>query len=432
MQPLPDIQRRHFISALKAIVEPQDAEPTSVGLMLIDIAGLGKINANHGYDAGDYVLAQAYDRLLQISKLADTVFRIGGHSFAFILPGLNNPAFVTLAVNKVVSVLQSEVLMGDYTLAIEPRVGLAISHGDQTHAMQLFADAERSLERVKLGNTIEFDELLGNTGSKPQEKGELEARLSSALQAGELELYFQPKIDLLTGQVNSAEALLRWTDEAGAPILAPPAIIALAAKCGEEFELTQWIAAQCIRTLSQWRGVFDLGLAFNVQANLVNHRDLLSSLEDTRAIWGVEAGRITLEITEDAILEDQETGCGSLDLIRAAGMNLSIDDFGTGYSSMSYFQQIPATELKIDQSFVRTMQYDSQSMQLVKIMIDIGHQFGMHVVAEGIESAETLEALKALGCDYGQGYFFTQPLPRDKFEQWLRERDSSSGASKRA
>lgn len=400
-----------------------------MGLMLIDIAGLSKVNAQHGYDAGDCLIAEAYARLLSISKLPDTVFRIGGHCFAFVLPGLSNPAFVALAVNKVVSILEGEVVLADCAITIEPRVGVAITKDAQAPAINLFAEAEHSLERVKLGETIEFDELLGSVGSQPEKKGELEGRFSRALQAGELDVYFQPKIDLASGAVNSAEALLRWTDEAGIPVLSPPAIIAVANQSGEAFELTQWIAAQCIRTLSQWRGVFELGLAFNVQASLVNHRDLLSSLEDARAIWGVDAGKITIEITEDAILEDHETGCGGLDLIRAAGFNLSIDDFGTGYSSMSYFQQIPATELKIDQSFVRTMMSDAQSMELVKIMIDIGHQFGMRVVAEGIENADALQALKELGCDYGQGYFFTRPLPRAEFEQWLQERESELASS---
>lgn len=418
MSELPDIARRDFVDALRLIVDAQSPGVKSVGLMLIDIAGLSKINALHGYEGGDAVLATSQARLLEISKLPDTVFRVGGHCFAFILPGLSNPAFVTLAVNKVVSTLQGEIMLAGGVVALEPRVGLAISHEGKTPSMKLFADAEHSLEQVKAGVEIQFDQLLGPAENRPP-RDELEGRFRQALQAGELDMYFQPKIDLVTGQIASAEALLRWIDDQGAPILAPPAIVALANQSGEGFGLTKWIASQCIRTLSQWRGEFEIGLAFNLQASLVNHRDLLSTLNDAKAIWGVEPSKITVEITEDAILEDHEAGCGNLDLIRAAGINLSIDDFGTGYSSMSYFQQIPATELKIDQSFVRTMVEDSQSLQLVKIMIDIGHQFGMRVVAEGIESEETLEALKALGCDYGQGYYFTKPLPRAEFEQWV-------------
>ncbi|MFK7976908.1 MAG: putative bifunctional diguanylate cyclase/phosphodiesterase [Halioglobus sp.] len=436
MSELPDIQRRGFIEALQATVDTSIADTgsggsASIGLMLIDIAGLSKINTLHGYSGGDLVLSESHTRLLGISKLPDTVFRISGHCFAFILPGLSNPAFVTLAVNKVVSILQGDIVLPNGAVTLEPRVGLAISANDEMSSMKLFAEAEHSLEKVKAGGELEFDQLLNKSADRPP-RDEMEGKFRSALQNGDLELYLQPKIDLTTGEVSSAEALLRWLDTEGAPVLSPPATVALATQCGEDFELTRWIASQCIRTLSQWRGEFELGLAFNVQANLVNNRDILSTLNDAKAIWGVEPGKITIEITEDAILEDHETGCGNLDLIRAAGINLSIDDFGTGYSSMSYFKQIPATELKIDQSFVRTMDEDPQSLQLVKIMIDIGHQFGMRVVAEGIETKKTLEALMDLGCDYGQGYYFTKPLPREEFEQWVLARGTDVTASKSA
>jgi len=390
---------------------------------------LKKVNIACGYSGGDTLLVTAYSRLMALSKLPDTVFRIGGHCFAFILPGLRNPAFVALDVNKVIATLENDIELPDRRVSAEPRVGLAISQEGATEAMTLFSEAEFSLSKVKSGATLSYTEVLG-ADEKPRPTDELESRFVEALRSGELDLYYQPKIDLATGHVASAEALLRWTADDGTPVLPPPAIVALAAQSGLAFELTQWIASHCIRTLSQWRGSLDIGLAFNVQANLVHHPDLVSALLDANAIWGVDPSRITVEITEDAIMEDSEAGFESLCQIRDAGMSLSIDDFGTGYSSMAYFQQIPATELKIDQSFVRTLHEDEQSYQLVKIMVDIGHQFGMRVVAEGIENAQSLEALKALGCDYGQGYFFSGPLPRTEFEHWAATR--CSGSAKRA
>ena len=413
----PDIQRRRFLDSLRDFVAIAAKDSTSVGLMLVDVSGLKKVNSTCGYALGDALLSETHHRLISLSKLSDTVFRIGGHGFAFILPQLQNPAFVALAVNKVTAILDDGIALEGRMVSAEPQVGVAVSQQGCSDALVLLAEAEASLRKVKEGSALSYTEVLGSEASG-ETVDELEARFENALRDGELELFYQPKIELATDRIASAEALLRWTDDSGVPILSPPAIVSLAAQSGLAFELTQWIASHCIRTLSQWKGDMEIGLAFNVQANLVHHPDLVSALLDANAIWGVDPGRITVEITEDAIMEDREAGFKSLCQIRDAGMSLSIDDFGTGYSSMSYFQQIPATELKIDQSFVRTLHEDEQNYQLVKIMIEIGHQFGMRVVAEGVENAEGLAALKALGCDCVQGYFITGPLPRDEFEQW--------------
>ena len=417
----PDIQRRRFLDSLRGFVSAAASESTSVGLMLVDVSGLKKVNGACGYESGDALLYEAYARLVSLSKLPDTVFRIGGHGFAFVLPQLQNPAFVALAVNKVTAILDDGITLAGRIVSAEPRVGVAVSQHGCTDALELLAEAESSLRKVKEGRALSYTEVL-DAHTTSDKADELELRFENALRDGELELYYQPKIELSTNRIASAEALLRWTDDSGKPVLSPPAIVSLAAQIRLAFELTQWIASHCIRTLSQWTGDMDIGLAFNVQANLIHHPDLVSALLDANAIWGVDPARITVEITEDAIMEDREAGFECLCQIRDAGMVLSIDDFGTGYSSMSYFQQIPATELKIDQSFVRTLHEDEQSYQLVKIMIEIGHQFGMRVVAEGVESAASLAALRDLGCDYVQGYYITGPLPRAEFERWARDR----------
>lgn len=422
---LPDIERISFVHALSQVVESAIGESSHTGLLLIDLSNMSKINHNQGYDTGDCVLDVAYQRLLQASKLPDTVFRIGGHTFAFILPSLMNPAFISLAVNKVAALLREEIAVGDYAIRLELNVGVAVNRQNKLGAMDFLGRAEASLRHVKRGGELDIEELLSDDGPPPS-NGALEQEFVAALRDGDLEMYFQPKIDLRSGQVKSAEALLRWKTPGGEQI-PPPTIVQLADTVEQSFELTKWIISQCMRTLSQWQGTLDLGLAINVQANLITHADLLSTLQDSRAIWGVEDSKLTIEITEDAVIEDEDAGFANLIKIRDAGMPLSIDDFGTGYSSMSYFRQIPAAELKIDQSFVRTMMDDDQSHELVKIMVQIGHQFGMQVVGEGVEDAACFEALKALGCDLGQGYFFSPPLPREEFEAWMAAWNTSNG-----
>jgi len=174
-----------------------------------------------------------------------------------------------------------------------------------------------------------------------------------------------------------------------------------------------------LRQVREWQDSIDVSVALNVQADLVNSPDLLTLLKDAIAIWGVKPERITVEITESAIIVDKESGFDNLLKMKQLGINLAIDDFGTGYSSLSYFKHIPANELKIDQSFVRTMRTDPQDLELVKIIIHIAHQFGLAVVAEGVEDKESLEMLRELGCDFAQGFYFSKPLPREEYEQWV-------------
>jgi EAL domain-containing protein (putative c-di-GMP-specific phosphodiesterase class I) len=212
--------------------------------------------------------------------------------------------------------------------------------------------------------------------------------------------------------------LIRWYPEGRDPV-PPELIVELADASGNAYALTKWLVHVALRQVKNWQDSLDVGLAVNVQADLVGNPDLPSLFQDAIAIWGVDPLKVTVEITESALIQDRESGFESLSRLKNLGVNLSIDDFGTGYSSLSYFKLIPATELKIDRSFVSSMMSDEQDMELVKIMIHIAHKFGLRVVAEGVEDRASLDALCELGCDFAQGYYFSRPLPREEFETWL-------------
>jgi EAL domain-containing protein (putative c-di-GMP-specific phosphodiesterase class I) len=264
-----------------------------------------------------------------------------------------------------------------------------------------------------------MEDLLGEDGGARADF-QLEQRFTEALRDNAFELYFQPKVNLATGRVESAEALLRWTPEGGEPV-SPEMVVQLADAAGRAFELTKWVVHTAMRQLKSWRDTLDVGLALNIQAGLVGNPDLPALLRDAMVIWGVSPDKVTLEITEGAIIEDKESGFDNLLKLKNQGINLSIDDFGTGYSSLSYFKHIPAAELKIDKSFVSSMMVDTQDLELVKIMIHMAHQFGLTVVAEGVEDRVSMERLRELGCDYIQGYYFSRPLPASEFESWMRD-----------
>jgi diguanylate cyclase (GGDEF)-like protein len=414
---LPGIEREQFIQQLGTAVADARSAQTHIGLLLIDLTNLARINHYHGYDAGDQVLQRAYSQLLDLSKLPDSVFRVGSHRFSFILSDLGNPAFIALAMNRVQRALAAELHGDAGELGVDIKIGIAINRGGLLDFMAVLARAEASLSHVKLGGVQRIEDVLAEDGDSPVQM-RLEQSLAEALQDNAFELYFQPKIELATGRVPGVEALLRWQSPEG-EFVSPELIVEWAESAGRSYDLTKWVVHRALRQLREWQGSLDISVAVNVPANLAGDRDLPALLHDAIAIWGVRPDRVVVEITEGAIIEDKQSGFDNLLKLREMGINISIDDFGTGYSSLSYFKHIPAAELKIDKSFVDSMLVDAQDMELVKIIIHIAHQFGLRVVAEGVEDRESLDMLRELGCDYAQGYHISRPLPRDEFTAWM-------------
>lgn len=416
---VPPIHRADFLLALSKAVAAAREEGSHLGMLLIDITNLSRINRNHSYQTGDLILASAYAQLLTVSKLPDCVFRVGDHRFAFILPGLSNPAFIALAINRVQKLLEQELYIDADMIGAELKIGIAISKEGRRDPMAMLALAEASLAHMKLGGRHRLEEYIGDEGDEPVNY-QLERRFLQALQDSEFELYFQPKVHLASGRVDKAEALLRWFPE-GMDAVSPEMVVELAESIGRSFELSKWIVHRGLSHVRAWQDTLGMQVALNIQPSLVNDADLPPLLQDAIAIWGIEPDKVTLEITESGIIKDVDSGFANLLKLRELGLNLSIDDFGTGYSSLSYFKQIPAAELKIDRSFVTSMMVDEQDLELVKIIIHIAHRFGLAVVAEGVEDRPTLDKLRELGCDYGQGFYFCKPLAPVEFEQWVAQ-----------
>ncbi|MBE9540225.1 MAG: EAL domain-containing protein [Proteobacteria bacterium] len=417
MDELPEIKRTSFSKILEREVGEARSVSSNLGLLLVDLSNLTRINHYHGYATGDRLLAATYKNLLSVSKLPDTVFRIGSHHYAFILSGLSNPAFIALAMNKIHRLLEQELSIDDDVAGVDLKIGVAINRQGQRGAMEMLSMAEASLAQVRRGEALQIEDLVSEEPDAPQDM-QLEQLFTETLHENAFELYYQPKINLITGEANAAEALLRWEVE-GRGFISPEIAVELADTTGRVYSLTKWVVHTAMRQVRAWQDSIDVSVALNVQADLVNSPDLLTLLKDAIAIWGVDPSKITVEITESAIIADKESGFDNLLQMKQLGINLAIDDFGTGYSSLSYFKHIPATELKIDQSFIRSMRTDPQDLELVKIIIHIAHQFGLSVVGEGVEDRESLELLRELGCDFAQGFYFSKPLPKDEFEAWV-------------
>jgi diguanylate cyclase (GGDEF)-like protein len=421
---LPRIERESFLKALDVTVREGHRNGDTVGLMLIDLSNLSRINHSYGFDKGDSIVAEAHDALLGVTKLSDNVFRSGGRQFAYILPGLNNPAFIALAMNRVKTLLEDALMLGDGVMPIQVRIGVAVNKGSKLSALDMLAAAELSLADAKKGRERNLEDLLGMEPPSEREI-ELERLFYESLHNNAFQLYYQPKINLHTGRPDSAEALLRWQLEDGS-FISPEYAVNLAENSGRGYALAKWVVHRAMRQAKEWRDTMDVQIAVNIQASLVANPDLHGLVKDSLAIWGVSPDKFALEITEGGFIEDKESGFNNLLNLRELGTTLSIDDFGTGYSSLSYFKHIPADELKIDKSFIDNLIEGGHDLELVKIMIYIAHQFDLTVVAEGVEDRATCDLLKALGCDYIQGYYFSKPLSVDNYEAWMRENKDRS------
>lgn len=407
MHQLPEIERTRFIHKLAQAVDQARADGSHLGLILVDLANLAGVNHNYGYETGDELLLTAYGQLLDLSKLPDSVFRMGGHSFFFYSLRSGQPRFYSPGHEQGISNSRFRVARGSGVHRVDIRIGIAVNRVGGQEFMTMLANAEASLLQSRLGGQLRIEDVLIDGDEVPAQQ-RLEQNLEEALLNNEFELHYQPKIEISSGKLHGAEALLRWQSPDGENI-SPEIIVEWAETTGRSYELTRWVVHRALRQMRQWQGRLDIGVAVNIPAGLAGDPDLPTLLHDALAIWGVAPEMVTAELTERALIEDKQAGYDNLLKLREMGVNVSIDDFGTGYSSLSYFKHIPARELKIDKSFIESMQSDIQNMELVKIIIHIARLFGLTVVAEGIEDSRSLSTLRELGCDYAQGYYFSRP-----------------------
>ncbi len=418
-------QRAHFMQLLERDLSTCGGSGELVGLLVIHLSGVGRINLELGYGMGDAVLEQTVERIRKAVRPDDLLVRIDGVDFALIMPGLKNIGQILLASRKIASVCAQSCQIQDQRLSTRPRVGAALApvHADTAEALLRCADQALVRAEQTAGGLYVFE-----TSADPMTSGSLvmERDLEAALDNNDLDVHFQPKVDLDGGRVVGVEALSRWQHpERG--FVRPDLFIAAAERSGLIEPLTQWNLNAALR--SQQVGFPTLSVAVNLSTVSLNQPDVADMIEQAVAIWGIEPAQLVLEVTESAMIADPPRTLATLHRLHAHGLKLSIDDFGTGYSSLAYLSELPVCELKIDRSFVLNMTEHRQSENIVHAVIDLAHNLEMTVVAEGIEDQATLEQLRAMGCDVGQGYFFGKPMPVDELDDWLHDSPWSTGGA---
>lgn len=399
----------------KAVSRKQD-----LAVIVILVHNVDRVYASAGHIRANDALNDFHERLRGLSRDGDMVVQLSDRKFVLLLGGFRNQGHVQLAAHKIQRLVQKSSRERLEEQLLQASIGIAFASGGSGDAYEILRSAEialldggRSNQSVSFYQEQAADQLITEWN--------LEQKLAEALESGVLELHYQPKVNLDTKEVMGVEALLRWYDRELGDI-SPEAFIDVAEASGLISDLTYFSIQRACRQLNQWTGTADgLTVAINTTPSIIRDLEIIDVLEVATNIWNIEAGSLVLEVTENALMEDSAASHSVLTSIREFGAEVSIDDFGTGYSSLAYLKKIPADELKIDRSFVMNMLADPRDYKIVEHAISLAKSFGLRVVAEGVVSAEMVNVLWALGCDYAQGHHICKPLPADDFLAWYVE-----------
>lgn len=391
-------------------------------LLFIDLDFFKRINSTLGRGAGDLVLVEFARRLSESLDSVGIAARITGDEFAVLLDSIADENEARIQAEFIQSLLLTPFQVRDQQIAMTASIGIVIGADTYTRASDVIQYAEVARHESKSAEGTQIRIFTGKMHQDILRRLSLTSDLREALAAEALELHYQPKLDLNSLQVVGFEALARWKHpEHG--FIPPNEFIALAEECDLILELGQWTLQKAIAQLAAWRAI-DLvpggvRVAINLSARQLSDRQLLPNLQMHLEKHSMPSTNFDLEVTEGVLIMDTKTAINILQGLKGLGFGLDLDDFGTGYSSLSYIQKFPFDSLKVDRSFIRDMEQSADRATLVRSIITLGHALNLKVIAEGIEKEEHLRMLKEMGCDYGQGYLFSKPLPPADVERFL-------------
>ena len=409
--------RALFNDRLELAIKAAERSKSPVTILVMDLDRFKYVNDALGHPVGDMVLTEVGARLQALLRHSDTVARLGGDEFALILPNADTAAAETVALS-IHRALELPIMLKGQPLDVGSSIGIASypEHGLDPSVLMRHADiAMYVAKRGNRGYAVYSKAFYQPNDNLLRLLGDLR----HAVERDELVLHFQPKIEMQSGTTTHVEALIRWIHpERG--FIPPSEFIPFAEHTGFIRTITLKVIQKAVQQCRLWQ---DKGLtmviSFNISSRDLINPELPNLVENELAKSGLDPHCIAIEVTESGFMEDPAQALEILNRLNKLGVSLSIDDYGTGYSSLSYIKKLPVQELKIDQSFVKNMVTDKDDATIVKSTIDLGHNMGLKVVAEGVEDVESWNLLKQLGCDYAQGYFMSKPLPAQQFEVWL-------------
>lgn len=426
--------RLAFESQLDHALRVCERESRQLALMLIDLDNFKNINDTLGHHVGDSLLQQVATRLRESVRASDLVARLGGDEFVVVLPEIEGPLTAARVADKIQMTLAENYRVGEHLLYTTPSIGISLFPGDGTDAGILLRNADSAMYHAKSVGRNNHQFYASRMNEAAGERLQMENALRQAIanislqESSQFSLHFQPQIAARNGRVVALEALLRWNS----PIFGavpPMRFIHIAEETGLIQPLGDWVVWESCRLIHQMRqlGFGDIRVAINISAQQLRHENLLLLVRGALSCYELEPSAIELEITESTAMQNPEMTLNILDQLAAMGIKLAIDDFGTGHSSLAYLKHLPIKCLKLDRSFVSDIETDANDASICAAIIALGHNLGLELVAEGVETEMQSEFLSRLGCDYLQGYLYSKPLPFDEVVAYLSARPPLSG-----
>jgi diguanylate cyclase (GGDEF)-like protein len=410
---------------LQQAIAHADRDMRAFAVLICDLDRFKLINDSLGHRAGDELLQEVARRLSTVVRTADTVARFGGDEFVLIGTSIADADDAAGLASRVMDVLQAPVRIAAIDIHTSPSIGIAMYPDDGTTTQALLARADAAMYSAKQHGRGNFRRYSPGMHAGTEDRVQLESDLHNALASNQLALYYQPKVDTRTGEVRSAEALIRWLHPTRG-VVSPADFIPLAEECGLIGAIGSWVVREACRQARAWQneGVPPLRVSVNLSASQFRDSGLVDSIRSALDDAGLEARYLEVELTESAVMSDPEQSIAILEQLSVMGVLVSVDDFGTGYSSMSYLRRFPIDKLKIDRVFIDEIVSRPEDASIVRAIVSLAHSLRLKVVAEGVETPAQLDFLKMTGCDEYQGYHFSRPLPAADFESLMRETHS--------
>ena len=405
-----------FHKSLENALKLANKANTQLAVMFIDLDHFKLINDTSGHPVGDELLAKVALRLQKCIGTNNTISRFGGDEFTVLIPNISTIKYVTKIAEQILTEFTQPFKLTSCDLIIGASIGIGMYPENGHTVSSLLSSADNAMYCAKENGRNKFQFYTKEMQLNSQDRVKLEQDIRIAIEKQEFTLFFQPQIDIYTGKLSGAEALIRWFHPSRG-LISPEKFIAIAEVTGLIVPLGDWIINEAFAHYAKWQaaGLSNVTLSINLSARQFHQHNLIQSIEKALSKKQISAKNIIFEITESLMMEDIETTLSTLQKIKALGCSLSMDDFGTGYSSLSYLKRFPIDELKIDKSFIQGLPTDADDAVIVSAIIAVAKALNIKVLAEGVETQDQLNILKTLKCGYVQGYFYAKPMPSDEF-----------------
>ena len=412
--------RRLLRDRVMQLLATAERDESAVTLMFLDLDHFKRVNDSLGHSVGDELLCAVSERLSNTVRRIDTLARLGGDEFIFALPGIQAAAAAEVARRLLVACSVPFSVAG-HELTVTPSIGISIHPQDGKDIETLLKNADVAMYKAKEQGRNTFQFYASEMNKATLDRLMMESNLRRALKQQEFVLHYQPLVSLRSGLIIGVEALIRW-QHSDLGLIMPDQFIQVAEDTGLINPIGDWVLNEACRQAQSWidSGLPPMVMAVNVSPVQFRQLGFVDAVAGALAASGLEAGLLELEVTEGTVMHDADINLGTLSALHRMGVELSVDDFGTGYSSLSYLKRFPVSKLKIDRSFVRDLEVDSDDRAIASTIVSMGRNLRLTVLAEGVETAEQLALLRNMDCDMAQGYYFSRPLEAADIAELLR------------